>query len=169
MMDSHFYITESGSQELLQRLRGLGIKKRSVLIMLSKQSKSFTALAEKTAIPASELKCFLDELAQIGLLRQEAGTAKRGLETDDGPIGSIDIDVNPEVIISKTKFLITDFCVDVLGANNKVLFDQVRKITNSKSASYCLSDLHKELLQKNPDKLASFFLLVRAINDTAAD
>ena len=183
-------MTDKGTDEVAHRTFKLGIKLRSVLLLLSKPQ-SVQYAFQKSVFPKEEVQEAIDALVQQGFvvledappasaapsapaaapaappapaapvpLAAQAAAAQPAAMRDDWHL-------DPEIILSEAKFLMIDFCVDCFGMQAEKLTEDIRAC----KAVGALGNLLKELIimvgKQKPDQLNALRDTVRKINETA--
>ena len=190
------HITDKGADEVSHRTYKLGIKLRSLLLLLSKPQ-SVQYAFQKSVFPKEETEEALGALLQQGFVELKDAPADKvsiqepvaalevsipTLHTQNAPKATVaaapaptapaaatrgDWDIDPEIILSEAKFLLIDFCVDCFGMQSEKLTEDIR---GSKTVG-AMRSLVKELLamvsQHKPDQINAFRDTIRKVNETA--
>ena len=188
-------LTEKGSDEVLHRTCKLGIKLRSVLLLLNRpQTVQFTL--QKSVFPKDEILVAIDALLNDGFIAQKAGlpgepaikeaevprpagaaaastvTPKPaplpkapGAQPAQAPSGEFSL--NDEIILSEAKFLLIDFCVDCFGMQSEKLSEDIRSCRSSAALNLLLKEIVALTSKQKPDQVNALKEAIRKANETA--
>jgi hypothetical protein len=170
-LSADLYITQKGVDEVKQRTYKLGMKKRSVLILLDKP-KSLAQILGKTVLPDSEVIEEVTALIKDGFIQTNgagtpgakaapAATPRTYAATGTG------IDVDDEIILSEAKFLLSDFAVDSFGTHSQSVVDAIRACKTVADFRSCLNAIQTAIESNHPDQLPILHKVVAEINETA--
>lgn len=184
-LPARLYITEKGVDEVKRRTHKLGMKKRSVLILLD-TPKSLAQILYKSVFPEAEVRQEISELIEQGFIGAElteltelaklAKLAKVTKLTDPpraaappamAPVTGAGIEVGDEIILSEAKFLLTDFTVDSFGTQSQVIVDAIRACKGVSDFRSCLNAILAAVEKRCPAQLPALRKLVEEINATA--
>ena len=180
------FATEKGAEEIAHRTCKLGIKYRSILLLLGKPQ-TLEYVQRKAPLPAEEVLTVVNQLLQGGFVIQAgaaastsdtvasaaisqpvatniapstASTPKAGFARDEWHI-------DDEIILSEAKFLLVDFCVDCFGTHSQKPIDRVRACKTAPELSAQIRELVVLVKERQPEKLPLLRKVVREINETA--
>ncbi len=187
-------ITDKGTDEVAHRTFKLGIKLRSVLLLLH-QPHSVQVTIQKSVFPKEEIVEAIDALVQQGFVTVEAAPPDAALQATAAPAApkpapvaqpapaqqaaatpaaapkaaaaSDSWDLEAEIILSEAKFLLIDFCVDCFGMQSESLTDDIRACKSVNALSQLLRELIGLVKKQKPDQLIALQETVRKINETA--
>lgn len=163
-------ITPKGAEEIKSRTHKLGMKKRSVLLLLDQQQ-SIQYIVGKSVFPQAEIMAEIHELITEQFIAAGANGAHANAlpgpaaAAPGGSAGSFHLASG--IIISEAKFLLVDFCVDNFGTQSQAFVDQIRACSKEGELGFCLAKIVTAAKQQCPDRLPSLLGLVAEINDTA--
>ena len=176
-------ISHKGNDEVARRTHRLGIKLRSVLLLLSKPQPVDFVL-KKSAFPLEEALMVIDTLTRQGFIvvddmslpgpvAAEAPSALKGhalpplfpIPPSD-PSDLTDWRLGPEIILSEAKFLLIDFCVDSFSTLSEKLAENIRACQSVGELGDLLTGLTSLVNGRKPDRLAALRETVRKINET---
>ena len=163
-MATKLHTTPKGEDEIRCRTHKLGIRKRSVLILLN-SPQDFEYLLGKTVLGRDEL------LGEIHALIREGFIAAR----EDGALqpaanmhaSGTELFLDDEIIISEAKFLLIDFCVDSFGTQSQAFVDEIRSCDSANDLGACLRSVAAATRKQCPDRLPALVRRVNEINETA--
>jgi len=166
-LSANLHITPKGVDEVKLRVHNLGMKKRSVLILLD-TPKSLAQILEKSVFPKHEVLEEVDILIGAGFISASGGdaphsTAPRALEPAAGGV----IELNDEIILSEAKFLLTDFAVDSFGAHSQPVVDEIRSCQSIADFRSCLNAVAAAVGKRCPAQLPTLYQVIGQINETA--
>ena len=187
-------ITDKGTDEVAHRTFKLGIKLRSVLLLLH-QPHSVQVTIQKSVFPKEEIVEAIDALVQQGFVTVEAAPPDAALQATAAPAApkpapvaqpapaqqaaatpaaapkaaaaSDSWDLEAEIILSEAKFLLIDFCVECFGMQSESLTDDIRACKSVNALSQLLRELIGLVKKQKPDQLIALQETVRKINETA--
>lgn len=156
-------ITQKGLDEVRLRAYKLGMKKRSVLILLEKPQ-TIESIIRRSVIPEAEI------VAEIRALIVEAFvTASDGARPAAAPRPSPVTcpPLRPDISIAEGKFLLVDFCVDHFGTGAEALVEEIRACRDDAALDACLAKAFAATRQRCPAQVPTLLALIDAINATA--
>lgn len=157
-LSANLYITQKGMDEVKHRVHKLGMKKRSVLILLD-TPKNLAQIVDKSVFPEAEIRQEISALIAAGFIATDRAEAP--------PATGATIAVADEIILSEAKFLLTDFVVDRFGTRSQALVDAIRACQQVADFRSCLSAIQAAVEKNHPEQLPALRLLVGEINETA--
>lgn len=171
-------LTQKGEDELKRRVYKLGMKKRSLLILLEKPQ-TIEHVLKRTVLPADEFEAEVQSLVSEGFLisdvamgappsRGPASVAPPAAATAATQPSSTEFYIDEEIILSEAKFLLTDFCVDSFGTASQAFVDQIRACSKTQDFVGCFARTLAEAKRRCPEHVPALLALVKEINDTAA-
>ena len=169
-MSDTLAITQSGSQEIRDRIADLDIKARSILLALSAAPRTIGELLGDLPAERAEALIRIDSLLKEGLVSSR-GAASRSqaqpgqTEREMPPVGGLEL--KDGIFVSEARFLLTDLCVDVFGAGSEKLTTAVENANGVADLRHCLRDIAALIAQKHPHALPTLGRIVVAINETA--
>ncbi|MGB0129524.1 MAG: hypothetical protein WBP72_17925 [Rhodocyclaceae bacterium] len=169
-MSDTLLITQRGSQEIRDRLGDLDSKAKSILLALSAAPRTIGELLGNLPVERAEALIRIDSLLKDGLVSSR-GVASRSqaqpgqTERGAGPGGGLEL--KDGIFMSEARFLLTDFCVDVFGADSEKLTMAVESANGATGLGRCLREIAALVGQKHPDALPTLSRIVVAINETA--
>ncbi len=164
-LSTSLHLTAKGIEEVRSRTYKLSIRRRSVLLLLDRPQ-TFEYVANKTVIPRNEIAEEITALIQDGFLysgdikARDAGAIAAAGKNDRLLLGE-------DIILSKARFLLIDFCVDSFGTQSQEFVDEIRASRDVDSIGTCVRRIFSLAEKKHPDKLARLLNLVKEINATA--
>lgn len=168
-LSTRLQLTRKGEDELKHRTCKLGMKKRSVLILLDKPQ-SVQYLLGKSVFSQREV---IEEVRALITDQFIAVSVNGALHTaGSGPIaaapGPADhFHLHGGIVISEAKFLLIDFCVDHFGTASQAFVDEISACSKENDLGYCLGKVLAAAQKHCPDRLPKLLSLVREINETA--
>ncbi len=183
-------ITDKGADEVKHRTCKLGLKFRSVLLLLGKAQTLQYALHQTAAFPAEEMRGVIAQLAQEGFIVLEeappAAVSPVAAPPAAKPASSSPPPAAPsapaqakaphvenawhlddEIILSEGKFLLIDFCVDCFGMQSQAVVDEIRACKSVAMLRTLLNDIIGLVNKNKPDQLSGLRATVQKINETA--
>jgi hypothetical protein len=166
-------LTQKGEDELKRRVYKLGMKKRSLLILLEKPQ-TIEHVLKRTVLPADEFEAEVHSLVSEGFLVADVAldaSPSRGPASVASPAAqpsSTDFYIDEDIILSEAKFLLTDFCVDSFGTGSQVFVDEIRACSKTQEFGSCFARALAEAKKRCPERVPTLLALVKEINDTAA-
>ena len=190
------HITDKGADEVSHRTYKLGIKLRSLLLLLSKPQ-SVQYAFQKSVFPKEETEEALGALLQQGFVELKDAPADKvsiqepvaalevsipTLHTQNAPKATVaaapaptapaaatrgDWDIDPEIILSEAKFLLIDFCVDCFGMQSEKLMEDIRACKTPAIFGNLLRELVGMVSAQKPNQIEKLKAIVRSINETA--
>ena len=162
-------ITAKGAEEIKSRTHKLGMKKRSVLLLLDKPQ-TVQYILGKSVFPQAEIMADIhelvaDEFIAAGANDVPAGAIPGQAAVAAGSDGSFHLASG--IIISEAKFLLVDFCVDNFGTQSQAFVDEIRACSREGGLGFCLAKIVATTRQQCPDRLPTLLGLVNQINETA--
>ena len=172
-LTASLYITQKGVDEVKQRVHKLGMKKRSVLILLD-TAKSIAQIVEKSVFPEHEVLVEIDTLISEGFIGASGEMASRAAPpsaaasaTPAAPVTGGGIELDDEIILSEAKFLLTDFSVDSFAMQSQAFVDGIRACKGVKDLRLCLNAIAAVVEKQCPAQMPKLIRLVAEINETA--
>jgi hypothetical protein len=169
-LSASLYITQKGADEVKQRVYKLGMKKRSLLILLD-TPKSIQHILDKSVIPDSEVFEEINALIREGFIsvsgEAAAPHADASLPAQAAAASGDRIHLEDEIILSEAKFLLTDFAVDSFGTHSQAFVNEIRACKSVKDLRLCLSTIFAVAEKQCPQHLPALLGLIREINETA--
>jgi hypothetical protein len=142
----------------------LGMKKRSVLILLEKPH-TVEHVVSKSVFPPAEIILEIQALAQDGFiaLSREAAPAVAAVE----PLSGTSFLLKDEIVLSEAKFLMIDFWVDNFGTESEEFTEEINACGSVRDLSACLKSIVAAAQRQCPERLPVLSNLVKEINETA--
>ena len=165
-MDSlaKFSITPKGVEEIRHRTSKLGLKRRSVLLLLEKQPQSIGQILQRSLFPQSEIMLEIEFLLREGFIG-------RGLATELVPPGTSSptriLRLGDEIVISEARFLLTDFIIDHFPAQARELSEELRACYDVDGVRRFLLKIQSRAEKSRPGMMQLLSNVVREINETA--
>lgn len=162
-------ITPKGAEEIKSRTHKLGMKKRSVLLLLD-QPQSIQTIVGKSLFPQAEIMAEIHDLITEQFIAAGANGAHHDAvpgppTAAPGAGGSFHLVGG--IIISEAKFLLVDFCVDNFGTQSQAFVDEIRACSKEGELGFCLAKIVTAAKKQCPDRLPALLGLVVEINETA--
>lgn len=173
------YLTTKGADEIAHRTMRLGIKPRSVLLLLT-HPQTIEFVLQKSVFPDGDILETIDTLVQTGFIAlvEEASrpappaneavvAAPVPTRCESAPVVTGDFSLDEEINLPEARFLLIDFCVDCFGMQAEALGEAIR---NSKSVGALrveLTELQGMVNARKPEQRDALREIVRAINATA--
>lgn len=161
-------ITAKGEDEIRSRTHRLGLKKRSVLLLLDRPQPVQHVLA-KSVLPQGEAIEEIRALLAEQFLVVSAGGAP-GAAASGAPAAA-DADshfhLHAGIIVSEAKFLLTDFCVDHFGTRSQAFADEIGACSRENELRLCLGKIVAAAQKQCPQRIPDLLRLVTEINATA--
>ena len=181
------HLTDKGTDEVANRTFKLGIKLRSVLLLLHKPQTVEFAL-HKSVFPEEEVIGVIDSLVKEGFVQLEAGKPVAAAESPPpaaapaaasqpaapaapaapkpaSAVGEFELD--EEIIISEAKFLLIDFSVDCFGMQSEKLTEDIRACKTVSALRALVKELLAMVHKLKPAQLDAFRDTIRKVNETA--
>jgi hypothetical protein len=157
-------ISPKGTEEVKSRVYKVGMRKRSVLILLE-TPRTMEYLISKSVLPRPELILEIEALFQEGFIFlgstvvQPSASAPKAVQSD--------MSLKSGIVLSEAKFLMIDFWVDSFGTEAEEFTQEVGACENSVDLNVCLRKLIDSLGKNCPDRLPMVGNMIREINETA--
>jgi len=166
-LSANLHITQKGVDEVKLRVHKLGMKKRSVLILLD-TPKSLAQILEKSVFPNHEILEEVDILIGAGFISASGAGAPHSVapRTVEPTTGGV-IELDDEIILSEAKFLLTDFAVDSFGAHSQAVVDEIRGCQSIADFRSCLNAIAAAIGKNHPTQLPTLYQVIGQINETA--
>lgn len=167
-LPANLYITQKGVDEVKLRMHKLGMKKRSVLLLLLDTPKNLLQILNKSVFPEHEVRQEVSALIGEGYIATNGEGAPRPEAPRPAELaaGAV-IVLDDEIILSEAKFLLADFAVDSFGTQSQAVVDAIRACTSVADFRLCLTALLASVEKKCPKQLPALRKLVEDINETA--
>ena len=184
-------ITNKGGDEVARRTYRLGIRLRSVLLLLSKPQ-SIAFVLQKSAFPPDQVLAAIDTLTKEGFIVSVEVSQPESVEavepyapyhaqsmfpSEPTGHGSPTTPPNlptpdewlldPAAVLSETKFLLVDFCVDCFCMLSEKLAEDIRACQSIGELCKPLPELIAMTSTQEPDRLAALREVIRKANETA--
>jgi hypothetical protein len=171
-LSSSLHITPKGDDELKRRVYKLDMKKRSLLILLSRPQ-SIENLASKTVLPQEEFNAAIITLIQDGFVSTGGAVANSDFaasshsNSQSTAAASLAIYIEDDVVLSEAKFLLTNFSVDSFGTDSQAFVDKIRSCKSVGDVRHHLNTIHAAVEERCPAQLPTLHDVIREINATA--
>lgn len=153
-----------GEDEVKDRRYQLSIRRRSVLVQLEKpQTVEF--LLDRTVFHEDEIMYELEALLQDGFVVLDTNAAEAASKTAQEPDDIYRL--HADIVLSKARFLLIDFCVDSFGTQSETLASDIRACRNAEQLSQCVRSISAAAETQCPDRLPELAQLISKINATA--
>jgi len=166
-LSSSLYLSRKGEEELKTRIHKLGMKKRSLLILLDRPQIVADVL-NKSVLQEAECLEELQSLLREGFISddsaqsvQPTGLTKPAAAVQGG------LYLVEEIVLSEAKFLLVDFCVDHFGTQSQRFVDDIRRSADLGGIRQCLAQVAEQVEKNHPKQRGTLTELVREINETA--
>lgn len=158
-------LTPKGEDEVKDRRYRLSIRRRSVLVQLE-TAQTVEYLLDRTVFHEDEIMHELDALLHDGFVTLDTSIiAMANNATADEPDDIYHLDEN--IVLSKARFLLIDFCVDSFGTQSETFANDIRSCKNAQKLSQCVRSISRTAEIQCPDRLPELALLIQKINATA--
>jgi hypothetical protein len=162
-LTAKLHLTQKGIDEIKLRKYKLSIRKRSVLLFLEKPQ-AVERLLDKTVFHQDEIVYEAQALLQDGFIAGDSDSSPELVAISHDPEDIFQL--NEDIILSKAKFMLIDYCVDCFGTQSEVFDDAIRACKNTKSLGKCLTEIFTAAKKKCPDRLPALLDLIKKINET---
>ncbi|MDO8789331.1 MAG: hypothetical protein Q7J42_14765 [Sulfuritalea sp.] len=168
-LSTRLQLTLKGADELKHRTCKLGMKKRSMLILLDKPQ-SVQYLLGKSVFTQGEV---IEEIRALVTEQFIAVSVNGALHaagaepTAAAPEPNGHLHLHGGIVISEAKFLLIDFCVDHFGTGSQAFVDEISACGKENDLGYCLGKVMAAAQKRCPDQLPKLLGLVKEINETA--
>ncbi|WP_263771330.1 hypothetical protein [Propionivibrio soli] len=175
-LSATLYITPKGEEEVKHRTYKLHMKRRSVLILLDKP-KTLGDLLGKVVFQGDEALTEIGALIREGFIGSNGkvpipppASAASALPAQPAalPAAGSPIGLDPEIILSEAKFLLTDFAVDSFGTQSEAIAGQVHACKSVRDVEVCLVAIRALAEKVCPAQLPALQNVIAEINATAA-
>jgi hypothetical protein len=166
-MSDTLLITPSGSRKISDPAAGLDSKARSILLALSAAPHAIGELLGNLPVERAESLIRIADLLKEGLVSSRAAAPRTQAQTQRELPPVDGLDLKHGIFLSEARFLLTDFCVDVLGAGSEKLTTGVENANGVDGLRDCLRDIAALIAQEHPAALPTLHGIVLAINETA--
>jgi hypothetical protein len=156
-------LTPKGVDEVLNRAYKLGLRQRSILILLGTPKTLEDIFKRQEIFAHEEIVEVINNLVNEGFVEVSGGTLPRATApATDGNIQLLD-----GIIISEAKFLLIDFCVDSFGTQSQKFVDELGDCKNGKYLQACVKNIYAATKEHSPDRLPVLLKIIAEINATA--
>lgn len=160
-------LTPKGEEELERRAYRVGVKKRSLLILL-KSTQSIEYLMQKTILPQGEFDGELQGLIDEGFVSTgRSDSASKGQAVAGVSVMPSEFNIDKDILLSEAKFLLADFCVDCFGTDSQLFVEKVRACGDVAGFRACFAAALGLAQKKYPKHLSTLKELLNSINETA--
>ncbi|HEY2677944.1 MAG TPA: hypothetical protein VGI65_13325 [Steroidobacteraceae bacterium] len=151
-----FVLTPKGAEELHDRHNQLDVTSKHILQLIEEGVASAEAILDRSMFPHKTVVEGLRKLLSNKLVTAGAPgrTARRELRLKFG--------ISP----TQTRFALSNFCMDQLGAEERYLVDAVSLCDDVMTLQEVLNSIRAEVDERYPDRLPALFDCVREINET---
>lgn len=175
------HITQKGEDEVKRRLYKLGMKKRSLLILLDKPQ-TVEHILSKSVMHREESLSELEALIQEGFIsiggssaipsgvRSADPAAAQSAAVGNRPpanVGDTTIHIDDEIVLSEAKFLLTNFSVDSFGTQAQAFVSEIRACKTVSDLRLRLSSIFLAAEKQCPQQIPALIALIQEINETA--
>ena len=157
-------ITAKGVDELKNRTHKLGMKKRSVLILLE-VPRAVQYLIEKTVLPQAEVFSEVQSLVSEGFVKVSTGESEPAMARAPGTAGN-EFALSDDIILPEAKFMLIDFCTDYFSSRAEVLAGEIRACQTPKALSVYLVGLVAFVDKNYPAQATGLRAVIKKIRDT---
>lgn len=157
-------ISPKGTEEVKGRVYKLGMKKRSVLILLE-TPRTLEYLISKSVLPRPELFLEIESLFKEGFIFLGGTVAQPSASAPKAVLN--DMSLKSGIVLSEAKFLMIDFWVDSFGTEAEEFTQEVGACENSVDLNVCLRKLIEGLEKNCAHRLPMVGSMIREINETA--
>ena len=157
-------ITAKGVDELKHRTYKLGMKKRSVLILLE-VPRMVQYLIEKAVLPQAEVFSEVQSLVSEGFVTAAAGGTASAATAAPAAAGS-EFTFSDDIILPEAKFMLIDFCTDHFASRAEVLASEIRACQSPRALSAYLVGLAAFIDKHHPAQSAGLRAVIKEIRDT---
>ena len=157
-------ITAKGVDELKNRTYKLGMKKRSVLILLE-VPRMVQYLIEKAVLPQAEVFSEVQSLVSEGFVATAAGGTASAAAAAPAAAGN-EFAFSDDIILPEAKFMLIDFCTDHFASRAEVLAGEIRSCQTPKALSAYLVGLAAFVDKHHPAQSAGLRAVIKEIRDT---
>jgi len=144
----------------------LGMKKRSVLILLEKPH-TVEHVVSKSVFPPAEIILEIQALAQDGFIALSSEAAPAPAVAAVEPLSDTSFLLKDEIVLSEAKFLMIDFWVDSFGTESEEFTEGINACASVRDLSACLKSIVAVAQRQCPERLPVLSKLVKEINETA--
>lgn len=162
-------LTPKGADEIRSRTHKLGLKKRSVLLLLDRP-RPIQYLVGRSVLPQGEMLEEIRTLIGDQFVAVSAGGGANGAEPGQpGSASGVDgsFHLYGGIIVSEAKFLLTDFCVDHFGTQSQAFADEIGACSKENDLRLCLGKIVAAAQKRCPERIPDLLRLVKEINETA--
>lgn len=175
-LSTRLHITEKGEDEVKRRTYKLGMRRRSVLILLH-TPRAIEHLLLASLFPQNEMVQEIHWLIQDGFIalsgedngradKPDVPSAPAPAPTRASVLGGR-FDLDDEIVLSEAKFLLTDFSVDSFGTGSQAFVDGIRACKSVNELRLSLRVIFAAAERQCPNRLPILLGLVKEINETA--
>lgn len=159
-------ITAKGVDELKHRTYKLGMKKRSVLILLE-VPRMVQYLIEKAVLPQAEVFSEVQSLVSEGFVTTaSAGEGAAPVATSTSSVSGSEFAFSDDIILPEAKFMLIDFCTDHFPSRAEVLAGEIRACQSPRALSAYLVGLVAFVDKHHPAQAAGLRAVIKEIRDT---
>ncbi len=170
-----YIVTEKGVDEVNNRAYKIGVKGRSILLLLSSPH-SIPLIIKKTAFSREDVISQIIFLSKNNFIKQylpisttSSGNGSAGQGQGQGQVMQIPerLRLHEDSIISEAKFLLSDFAMDNFYSQAQELCNEVRAGKTVLDVQRFLLKLYTMTHQSCPSKKEALLAIVVEINQTA--
>lgn len=166
-------LTAMGEEELVHRVHKVGVKKRSILLLLAKPA-TVAQLLAKTILPEGEFMGEIGDLLRNGFVAVAGGGAgsaapagAAAAASSPPPAMDAAYHIDKDILLSEAKFLLTDFCVDAFGTAAQPLVDAIRACHQEHDFIACFGAVWTATRNSQPARMDALMEVAQQINATA--
>jgi len=167
--EKFFLVTPKGTDELRGRAHKLDAGAKNILSLIEQGATNPDAILQRSKAPREAVIDGLRWLMSHGFVATGTsdGTPSQGGH-DAASTSSISerLRLKPGISPAQARFLLTDFCLDQLGADGQVLANAVEFCTDVTSLQMALDNIRTEVKRLGPEGRAALVTCVREINET---
>ena len=168
--EKFFLVTPKGVEELRGRAHKLDAGAKNILSLIEQGSTNPDAILQRSKAPRETVIDGLRWLMSHGFVATGTsdGTPSQGGHDAASVTNSISerLRLKPGISPAQARFLLTDFCLDQLGADGQVLANAVEFCTDVTSLQMALDNIRTEVKRLGPEGRAALVTCVREINET---
>ena len=166
-LSATLYLSQKGEIELKTRSYKLGMKKRSLLILLDR-AQTIEAVLAKSVLQEAECLEEIQALLREDFISLDSSKAVaptgRSAPAISAKAGFYLVE---DIILSEAKFLLVDFCVDHFGTHSQSFVDSIRGASTIDGIQKCLEMVAEQVEKTHPKLQPTLMALVTEINNTA--
>jgi len=169
--EKFFLVTPKGTEELRGRAHKLDAGAKNILSLIEQGATNPDAILQRSKAPRDAVLDGLRWLMSHGFVATGTsdGTTSPGAHDATSSVASSiseRLRLKPGISPAQARFLLTNFCLDQLGADGQVLANAVEFCTDVASLQMALDNIRTEVKRLGPEGRTALVACVHEINES---